>query len=55
MSFSTVVNECSFKTGFNAGNAAFVDICFFRFVPRTFNIQIQQTLAIDERDTQLFF
>ncbi len=54
MPFSAVVNKCGFKAGFNAGNLAFIDVGFFLFVSRAFNIQIVQTLSVNEGDTQLF-
>jgi len=54
MAFSTVVYECGFQARFNAGDFAFVDVRFFLFMPRTFDIQVVQTLPINKGDTQLF-
>ncbi len=46
MTLSTVINKCSFKAGFNAGDFTFVNVRFFLFVSRTFDIQIVQALPI---------
>ncbi len=54
MTLGAVINKCGFETRFNTGNFAFVDVRFFLFVSWAFNIQIVQTLPINEGDTQLF-
>ncbi len=54
MTLGTVVYKCGFKAGFDAGDFAFVNVRFFLFVSRTFDIQIVQTLPIHKGDTQLF-
>ncbi|VDZ74006.1 Uncharacterised protein [Atlantibacter hermannii] len=54
MSFSTIINESGFETRFNAGDFSFVDVRFFLFVARAFNIQVVQALPINKGDTQLF-
>ncbi len=54
MTLSTVIDKCSFKAWFNAGDFTFVNVRFFLFVSRTFDIQIVQALPIHKGDTQLF-
>ncbi|AIA49250.1 hypothetical protein L085_19225 [Serratia sp. FS14] len=54
MSFCAVIHERCFKTWFNAGDFAFVNIRFFLLMTRTFDIQIIQPLSIYEGNTQLF-
>ncbi len=54
VTLSTVIDKCSFKAWFNAGDFAFVNVRFFLFVSRTFDIQIVQALPIHKGDTQLF-
>ena len=54
MTLSTVVNKCGFKARFNTGNFTFVDVRFFLFVSRAFNIQVVQALPINKGDAQLF-
>ncbi len=54
VTFSTVINKCSFKAGFNSGDFTFVDVRFFLLMTRTFDIQVIQALSIHQGDTQLF-
>ncbi|MNV00614.1 hypothetical protein D3C71_907840 [compost metagenome] len=54
VTLSAVIDECGLKAWFNAGDFAFVNVRFFLFVSRTFDIQIVQTLPIHKGDTQLF-
>ncbi|MNC28965.1 hypothetical protein D3C75_771970 [compost metagenome] len=54
MTFRAVIYKCRFQTWFNTGDFAFIDVSFFLFVSRTFNIQIVQALPIYKGDTQLF-
>ncbi len=54
VTLSTVVNKCGFKARFDTGNFAFVDVRFFLFVSRAFDIQVVQALPINKGDAQLF-
>ncbi|MND81129.1 hypothetical protein D3C80_729150 [compost metagenome] len=54
MSFGAVIYERCFKTWFYTSDFAFVNIRFFLFMTRTFNIQIIQPLSIYKGNTQLF-
>ena len=48
------VNKSGLKAGFNAGYFGPVDVGFLLFTGSGFNIQIEQALAIDECNPQLF-
>ena len=54
MAFFAVVDETGFEAGLDAGDDAFIDIAFARFVASRFDIDIDQLLAIDDGDAQLF-
>jgi len=45
VSFGAVIHKGGFEAGFNAGNAAFVDIAFFAFLAGDINIQVIKFLA----------
>ena len=49
-----VIDEGGFQAGFDAGDAAFVDVGFLLFAGGGFDIEIEQLLAIDDGDAQLF-
>ncbi len=53
MTFCTVIDEGRFKAGFDTGDFTFVDIGFFLFVSWAFDIQIVQTLTINQGNAQL--
>ncbi|MCY1277542.1 hypothetical protein D9M70_262410 [compost metagenome] len=48
------VDEGGFKAGFDAGDAAFVDVGLLLFAGAGLDVQVEQPLAIDQRYTQLF-
>ncbi len=54
MSASAIVNEGRFKAWFYAGDPALVDIGFFLLSSGMFDIQVKETLSIDNCNTQLF-
>ena len=53
MALSAVIDKRSFEAGFNAGDLTFVGVGFFLFVSGAFNIQIVQTLSINQGNAQL--
>jgi len=48
------IDEGSLKAGLHAGNTTLVDIGLFLLAGPGFDIQVEQALAIDQCDTQLF-
>ena len=48
------IDKSRLQTGFNPDHAALVDVRFFLFASFCFNIQVVQTLAINQRHPQLF-
>ena len=54
MPISSKVNESRFKAGFYPGNAALVDVGLFLFAGTGFDIKVEQPLAVNQRDAQLF-
>ncbi|MNO96219.1 hypothetical protein D3C76_878830 [compost metagenome] len=48
------VDEGGFQAGFDASDAAFIDVGLLLFASTRLDIQVEQTLAIDQRYTQLF-
>src|SRR5690606_33410539 len=55
VAFCAEVDEGGFKAGFDAGDAALVDIGLLLFSGPGLDVQVEQTLAIDECDAQLFW
>ena len=55
MSICTVIYERRFETGLEACDRTFVNIGFFAFASRCFDIEVVKTLAVDHRHAQLFF
>ncbi len=51
---SAKVDESRFEAGLDAGDLAFVDVGFLLFAGTGFDIEIEQALAVDQCDTQLF-
>jgi len=49
-----VIDESRFQTGFDASDAAFVNVRFFLFPRRRFDVEIVQPLPIHEGYAQLF-
>ena len=54
MSVLAIVDEAGFETGLDPGDDALVDIAFAGLTPRRLDVDIDQLLAIDDRDAQLF-
>ena len=54
MTFGAVFDEAGFERGFDAGDAAFVDIGLFLFLGRSLDVEIVEGLAIDDGHAQLF-
>ena len=54
MTLCAVVDKRSFKAGFNARDFTFVDVGFFLFVSGAFDIQVVQTLTVNQGNAQLF-
>ena len=54
MAFGAEVDESGFEAGFNAGDAAFVDIGLFLFAGAGLDVQVVEFLAIYQGNTQLF-
>ena len=50
-----VIHKRGLETGLDARDFSFVDIGFFAFASRGFDIEVVQTLAIDHGHAQLFF
>ena len=48
------IDKGSLKAGLNAGNAAFVNVGFFLLAGTGFDIEVEQTLAVDQGYAQLF-
>ena len=55
VAISAIVNESRFKAGFDASDFTFVNIGFFLFPAREFNIEVVEALAIYHSDAQLLF
>ena len=54
MLFTAVFDEGGFQGGLDADDPALVDVRFFLFAGRLFDIDVVQRLAINDGDTQLF-
>jgi hypothetical protein len=48
------IDEGGFKAGLDASDLAFVDVGFLLFASTGFDVKVEQALAIDQCDTQLF-
>src|SRR5690606_32294161 len=55
VAFRAEVDEGGFEARLYAGNASFVDTGFFLDSGAVLDVQVIQTLAIDQRNAQLFF
>ena len=51
---AAVIDEGSFEARFDAGDDTLVDIAFALLFACGFDIEVEQLLAIDDRDAQLF-
>ena len=49
---STVFHEAGFEAGFDAGDDTLVDIAFLLFLASRFDVEINQFLAIDDRNPE---
>ena len=54
VAFGAEVDESGFEAGFNAGDAAFVDVGLFLFTGAGLDVQVVEFLAIYQGNTQLF-
>ena len=55
MSFGAKIHKCGFEAGLNASHFAFVDICFFLDSGSVFDVEVIQTLSINEGNAKFFF
>ena len=55
VALGAVVDEAGFEAGFDPGDAAFVDVGFFLFPGRYFDVEIVDSLSINQCDAQLLF
>ena len=55
MALGAVVDERGFEARLDAGDATLVDVGFLRFAGRYFDIQVVDSLAVNQRDAQLLF
>ena len=54
MTVFAIVDEAGLETGLDPGHDAFIDIALAGLAPRRLDVDIDQLLAIDDRDAQLF-
>ena len=54
MAIGTEINEGGFKAGLDASDLTLVDVGFLLFTSTGFDVKVEQALAIDQCDTQLF-
>ncbi|MNC93932.1 hypothetical protein D3C83_106700 [compost metagenome] len=54
MPFLTVVDERGFEAGLDAGDDAFVDVALALFPRCGLNVEVDELLPVDDRDTQFF-
>ena len=54
MPVAPVLDECSLETGFEPGDASLVDIGLAALALFHLDVEIDQTLSIDDRNAQLF-
>jgi hypothetical protein len=54
LSDGAVINKAGFQAWFNPGHYAFVNITFFLLKAGGFDIEVNQPLAINDGDSQLF-
>src|SRR5690606_885846 len=55
VAFGAVVDEAGFEAGFDAGDASFVDVGLFLFAGWRFDVQVVNSLSINQCDAQLLF
>ena len=55
MPLGTVIDERRFETGLYAGDTPLVDVRLLGFTGRDLDIEVIDSLAIDQRNTQLLF
>ena len=54
MTIAAIVDKRRLETGLDAGDDTFIDIALALFFSGSFDIQVDELLAIDDRDAQLF-
>ena len=52
MALGTIVNKRRFETGLDAGDDSLVNIAFFLFLGGQFDVEVNEFLTIDNRDTE---
>ena len=55
MSFGAKINECGLKARLYAGDFTLVDVCFFLDSCSVFDVEVVETLSINEGDAKFFF
>ncbi|MNJ63715.1 hypothetical protein D3C77_596330 [compost metagenome] len=50
MTVFTVVDEASFKAGFDPGDDTFVDVAFALFAAGSLDVEVDEFLPIDDSD-----
>ena len=55
MAIGAVIDKRGLEAGLDARDLSFVNIGFFAFASRGFDIEIVKALAVDHRHAQLFF
>ncbi|MNM69398.1 hypothetical protein D3C81_809920 [compost metagenome] len=54
MAVGAEIDEGSFEAGFDAGDAALVDVGLFLLAGARFDVEVEQALAVDQGNAQLF-
>ena len=54
MPLCAIIDKSGFEAWFDTGNDCFVNIAFFLFFRGRFDVEINELLTIDDRDTQFF-
>ena len=54
MAFVAVIDKRRFEAGLDAGDNSLIDIALALFFSGSFDIQVDEFLAIDDRDAQFF-
>ncbi len=55
VAFGAVIHEGRFEARLDAGDAALVDVGFLGFPGRDLDVEVVDSLAVNQRDAQLFF
>jgi hypothetical protein len=52
VALGAVVDEGGLETGFDAGDDSLVDVAFALFLAGRFDVEVDQFLTVDDRDTE---